>query len=49
MDGESCFEQLDLDHNGSLDPEECITLCLHYYLGDDPALPGNWLWGLPPA
>lgn len=49
IDAASCFQRLDLDGNGHLDPEESVLLSLHYYLGDDPELPGNWLWGPPPA
>jgi Ca2+-binding EF-hand superfamily protein len=49
IDAAACFERLDLDGNGFLDPEENVLLSLHYYLGDDPSLPGNWLWGPPPC
>lgn len=45
FDAEACFARLDLDGNGFLDPEETVTLSLQFYLGDDPSLPGNWIWG----
>ena len=45
FDIEACFNHLDLKQTGHLDHEECVVLCLQFYLGEDPALPGNSLWG----
>ncbi len=46
IDARASFDRLDLDSNGLLDPEECVLLCLQFYLAEDPALPGNALWGI---
>ncbi|MBB5914783.1 Ca2+-binding EF-hand superfamily protein [Nocardia transvalensis] len=39
------FAKLDRDGNGTLDREEIRTATREYYTSDDPAAPGNWLFG----
>lgn len=45
FDVQACFEVLDLDGNGHLDKDECVLLCLQFYLSEDTTLPGNSIWG----
>ncbi len=42
---EELFRDLDLNHDGSISTEEHITLLRQFFKSDDPAAPGNKLFG----
>jgi hypothetical protein len=39
------FAKLDLDGNGTLDPEKIPTAVTEFFTSDDPKARGNWLYG----
>ncbi|WP_018657778.1 EF-hand domain-containing protein [Actinomadura flavalba] len=43
------FTRLDLDGDGAIDHAELTRCVLDYYTSPDPAAPGNWFFGPPPA
>jgi len=44
-DAELAFGHLDTDGDGTLSVDELIEAARHFYAGDDPDAPGNWLFG----
>ena len=48
-DAAAAFERLDLNHDGRLSSEEFITLAHQFFRSNDPADPGNALFGVLPA
>ena len=48
-DAADAFQRLDLDHDGRLSSEEFITLAHQFFRSNDPADPGNALFGVLPT
>ncbi|GAA3610198.1 hypothetical protein GCM10022419_114010 [Nonomuraea rosea] len=44
-DAELAFRKIDTDRSGALSIEELVEAGRQFYLGEDPDLTGNWLFG----
>ncbi|MEV7415617.1 hypothetical protein [Streptomyces sp. NPDC089919] len=42
---EDSFRRLDRDGDGTLDPAEIDAAVVEFFTSEDPAAPGNWLYG----
>lgn len=44
-DTDTVFPLLDLDHDGHVSRQEFVELWTQFWVGDDPAEPGTWVFG----